>query len=75
MPFAGGCTPSGLVEGRKTRVPDPNAANWNLDLAAAEQLFVAAQEQVRVRYAVTGTAGRADILFASAASLVLPRAR
>lgn len=40
---------SGLADGRQTLAPDPKAANWCLDLVAAEQLFVMAQEQVRLR--------------------------
>ena len=36
------------TSGRDELVPDPDGANWCMDLAAAKNLFAVAQEQVRV---------------------------
>eukprot|EP01043_Picozoa_sp_COSAG02_P049050 COSAG02_NODE_4888_length_4861_cov_5.325283_6_plen_634_part_00 len=46
QPTVDGETPSALGEGREELVPDPDGANWNVDFAAAQQFFAAAQEQV-----------------------------
>ena len=49
---------SGLAEGREELMPDPDGANWCMDLAAAKQLFAAAQEQVRARAPAAATRRR-----------------